>query len=399
MKSHSFRALFFIFSFLAITGQDYLHAQSNEDKAVSITSVKRSDGQGYDLYATNKFHVEVFLSATFPQLRNLTSSQPLPHQQIIPPTSSDVYLLSLTIQDAKKGYGYKLSYAHAYGNPENVQPDDYLYYFPFAHGTKHKISQGFLGTFSHQNENSYAVDFNFDVGTEIYAARPGTVVEVKKDSNIGGRDVRYASFTNFILIVHSDGTFGNYVHLQYNGSFVVPGDTVEVGQLIGLSGNTGISTGPHLHFDVRVPTLNGKMQSIPIAFRGPNDEEIIPEVGRYYYAHHPGQPPFPITFGRDLQHSNFSTYSRAIPHNDAFETRSEQVDDSYIVYLQNGHDTAFDVSFDMTMRNMTASVEFPLNFIIPAKTELFVSILHAIPGKQQISYAPRISYREISQGR
>lgn len=87
-----------------------------------------------------------------------------------------------------------------------------------------------------------AVDFGVSVGTPVYAAADGIVVT----STWGGSD----SYGYYIKIKHYNGLYTLYAHAS---SLVVSvGQEVKQGQLIMYSGNTGNSTGPHLHFEVRV---------------------------------------------------------------------------------------------------------------------------------------------------
>ena len=91
-----------------------------------------------------------------------------------------------------------------------------------------------------------AVDFGVSVGTPVYAAADGIVVT----STWGGSD----SYGYYIKIKHYNGLYTLYAH----GSSLVAkvGQEVKQGQLIMYSGNTGNSTGPHLHFEVRVAPNN-----------------------------------------------------------------------------------------------------------------------------------------------
>jgi len=86
-----------------------------------------------------------------------------------------------------------------------------------------------------------AVDFGVHIGTPILAAAKGTV----KITIMGGYNSGYGSY---IVIDHPNGTQTLYAHLS--GSVVYQGQQVSQGQIIGYSGNTGRSTGPHLHFEV-----------------------------------------------------------------------------------------------------------------------------------------------------
>ena len=87
-----------------------------------------------------------------------------------------------------------------------------------------------------------AIDIGTSVGTTLYAAAAGQVIIAREGGWNGG-------YGSYVVISHYNGTQTVYGHMsQVN---VNPGDLVYQGQIIGLSGNTGHSTGPHLHFEVR----------------------------------------------------------------------------------------------------------------------------------------------------
>ncbi|MDH3652333.1 MAG: M23 family metallopeptidase [Saprospiraceae bacterium] len=127
--------------------------------------------------------------------------------------------------------------------------------------------QGPHGSFSHQNSHAY--DFGMRQGSGVHAARAGIVAYVRKDSQKGCPDRSCLEDANSILINHSDGSFASYAHLQYQGSLVEPGDSVQQGQLIGYSGNTGWSSAPHLHFEVFVARRSGR-STLPVRFQTQN---------------------------------------------------------------------------------------------------------------------------------
>ena len=143
-----------------------------------------------------------------------------------------------------------------------------------------KIAQGFHG-FSHKDwpeENvdwSYSVDFILPEGTELIASRAGVVVAVKVNGkiNYSGKDAKKGEvacekWMNELGIKHSDGTYADYAHLKHKGSFVKVGDKVKQGQVIGLSGNTGWSSEPHLDFSIFKRNYKGrKIKSIKFKFK------------------------------------------------------------------------------------------------------------------------------------
>ena len=87
-----------------------------------------------------------------------------------------------------------------------------------------------------------AIDYGVSVGTTVYAAADGVVMST---ANLSG------SYGTYVVIRHANGLQSYYAHGTYGSICVSPGQIVKKGQKIMLSGNTGNSTGPHLHFEVR----------------------------------------------------------------------------------------------------------------------------------------------------
>lgn len=141
--------------------------------------------------------------------------------------------------------------------------DSALYALPYAVGAAFLVTNT-SGHFRRANGGVglYAIDFAMQIGTPIHAARAGVVVAVR-DSFADGNGVDLQE--NFVFVRHADGTIGRYFHLTMDGARVNVGDRVEQGDLLGLSGNTGRTAGPHLHFDVQRcgPNLPPRYNALP----------------------------------------------------------------------------------------------------------------------------------------
>jgi len=140
----------------------------------------------------------------------------------------------------------------------------FAYHLPYKKGSSHLLVQGYYSPYTHRNR--VALDFKMKKRTKIYAARGGVVVRMNESGNKGGMRAEYRQQANYIVIRHEDGSFAGYWHLKKNGVLVNTGDTVQTGQLIGLSGNTGYTAFPHLHFSVWYTDENGRRQSLPTRF-------------------------------------------------------------------------------------------------------------------------------------
>ncbi|MGP3979264.1 peptidoglycan DD-metalloendopeptidase family protein [Streptomyces sp. 8N114] len=118
--------------------------------------------------------------------------------------------------------------------------------------------EGALGTPYHQRGGAWSsgmhtgIDFTVPTGTPVKAAGPGTV----QTAGQGG------AYGNQVVIRHQDGTYSQYAHLSKIS--VSAGKHVKGGQKIGLSGNTGNTSGPHLHFEIRTgPEYGSDINPVP----------------------------------------------------------------------------------------------------------------------------------------
>lgn len=162
----------------------------------------------------------------------------------------------------KHSFSYALIFSPDPDQPGSVEGPAYA--LPWQ-GGPFRISQGAGGDFSHNTPRGrYAVDVAMPVGTPIVAARSGTVVSIRNGQS--GRHPDPAG--NYVRIRHADGTEGAYLHLARGSVSVKAGQKVKVGTPLGQSGNTGRSTGPHLHFVVQKP-LGESLVSIPFRFAQP----------------------------------------------------------------------------------------------------------------------------------
>jgi murein DD-endopeptidase MepM/ murein hydrolase activator NlpD len=99
-----------------------------------------------------------------------------------------------------------------------------------------------------------AVDLIVPQSTPVFAAADGVVTFVHDNCNIGGPSPPYWNCTNFIAIMHSNGEYSRYDHLEYGSAKVMVGQQVHAGQEIAKVGMTGYTYIPHLHFHLFVFT-------------------------------------------------------------------------------------------------------------------------------------------------
>lgn len=254
----------------------------NSQSRQMLKVTQRRDGNVIRFLVENLESADV--TATFDLgLVNLKGSTPFPFTTTFAPHQT-IEAFTLSPIDEAQEWHFSLTNAYTLGSNRAVHDDRFVYSLPYTPGQAFLVSQADDGAFSHTGPERHAIDWQMPEGTPVLAARGGIVVETKDDSSAGGADRSFENSANYILIQHSDGTIGNYAHLLKHGVKVKVGQTVNTGDVIGLSGNTGFSSGPHLHFSV-FKTRNGReRESIAIRYRTANATAERLASGKVYLA-------------------------------------------------------------------------------------------------------------------
>ncbi len=171
-------------------------------------------------------------------------------------------------------------YMAVLGEPDALHRANEPYRAPFALARSFLVTQAAPTRITHGDPASlFAVDIEMSIGTQIYAAREGTVIEVASRYFEGGADPRHMRNANIVRVLHPDGTMALYAHLGWDSIRVKPGQVVRRGEYIADSGNTGFTTGPHLHFAVQ-RNAGMRLESVPVEFAGPGGGSVQARTGQ-----------------------------------------------------------------------------------------------------------------------
>lgn len=232
------------------------------DLRVKLETRKHEAGE--TLMVRNDLHAPVEIELRIEAQENVSGVSDEPIRWVLPARST-IRLATLAPREAGKPMSYKPRLRHALGDPRLV-PLHYKYPLPWQ-GGPFRLTQGANGRYSHFTpKGRYAIDIAMPEGTPILAARGGMVVRIENAQTGRGNNPS----GNYVRILHDDGTMGVYLHLMQGSVNVREGQRVVVGAPIGRSGNTGNSTGPHLHFVVQ-RNVGMALESIPFEFAQPVD--------------------------------------------------------------------------------------------------------------------------------
>ncbi len=230
------------------------------DNQVKLETKKHEAGE--TLLVRNDLYAPVQVELRLEQLANVVGAPNKPISWVLPPRSQ-IRLVTLTAQDAGKPLRYTPKLRYAMGDPR-LLPTQKSYPLPWR-GGPFRLTQGANGQYSHFTpKGRYAMDIAMPEGTPIVAARGGTVVKTENQQSGRGNNPS----GNYVRILHDDGTMGVYLHLMKGSVAVSEGSRVSAGSLLARSGNTGNSTGPHLHFVVQ-RNVGLSLESIPFDFAQP----------------------------------------------------------------------------------------------------------------------------------
>jgi murein DD-endopeptidase MepM/ murein hydrolase activator NlpD len=219
--------------------------------------------KGVDVvFVRNDLYAPVEVALAFTGMSNVRGAPAKAIRRVLP-ARSNTRLALLTAIASGKPLVYSPQFQYSLGDPSGAA-QSYRYPLPWR-GGPFRLSQGANGQYSHYGpKNRYAMDIAMPVGTPIIAARAGVVVKTENSQSGRGNDAS----GNFVRVLHDDGTMGVYLHLKQGSVSVREGQRVAVGSPLALSGNTGNSSGPHLHFVVQRNTGEG-LVSIPYQFIQP----------------------------------------------------------------------------------------------------------------------------------
>jgi murein DD-endopeptidase MepM/ murein hydrolase activator NlpD len=206
---------------------------------------------GQVMFARNDGPAPVSVLVRLTVSENVVSDGALPVVAVVAPRSRQ-RLVRLSQENRRLAWRYQYGWSWRLGDYKATHHSYAAYRVPWLDGRAFRIGQAPGGRITTHDKpwNRNAIDVSMPEGTPIVAARAGTVVEVTEGFSEGGKDESFVNQANVVRLVHEDGTLAEYVHLMQGGSAVRVGEKVAAGKLIGYSGNTGFSSGPHLHFAV-----------------------------------------------------------------------------------------------------------------------------------------------------
>lgn len=237
-------------------------------------------GAGIDLVADNGLYAPVELKLRIDAIQGLHVPADDPELRWVLPSRSATVLITLDLLDKSSEPSIDYRFEYLAGDPGAQHRPSEAYRVPFSIASDFPVSQAYPDNKTHVSPDSYyAIDVAMPIGTDIFAARAGIVFDVASDNFKSGLNPeRDGPLANVVRILHDDGTYAIYAHLNWNSIRVKPGDRVERGQYIADSGNTGFSSGPHLHFAV-VRNAGLRIESVPIEFQGAGTTSVKPATG------------------------------------------------------------------------------------------------------------------------
>ena len=250
-----------------------------EKPEVRLFQQGRSDGVA--LIAQNTYYGPVQIAFRLKPIENVSLQTKRSGLATLPPRSqTELVVVGKSVDNVDLRFDSEFQFIP--GEPGVQHQPDQPYRLPYALSTSVRVSQAYPVIKTHSDPASqYAIDFVMPIGTDVFAARDGVVIEVASDFFEAGTDYEVdGPRANVVRVLHDDGTMALYVHLNWNTIRVVPGQHVRRGEYLADSGNTGFTTGPHLHFVVQ-RNEGGALVAVPVEFANPDGPITLVTGGTY----------------------------------------------------------------------------------------------------------------------
>ena len=249
-----------------------------------VNLLQRAEPNGVTLIAQNTYYSPVQIAFRLRPIENVSPDTRRSGLATLPPRSqTELVVVGKSVDDVDLRFDSEFEFIP--GEPGALHRPEQPYRLPYALSTSIRVSQAYPDLKTHVDAASrHAIDFAMPIGTDVFAARDGIVIEVASDFFESGTNYQVdGPRANIVRILHDDGTMGLYVHLNWNTIRVVPGQRVARGEYLADSGNTGFSTGPHLHFVVQ-RNEGGALVAVPLEFASPSGPVTL-ATGRSYAAY------------------------------------------------------------------------------------------------------------------
>lgn len=243
----------------------------------------RSEAQpgGVQIIARNECRCPAEVAVWVTEADNIAGGVDANRAVTVLPAGAEQTVMVLKARQTGAPMSYELQQGFVLGDPAAEHRPEAAYLPPIAPAAEFLVTQAFPDQVTHGTPDSrHAIDIAMPEGSGVFAARAGSVVAVAYANFRGGANAaQFASKANLVRILHDDGTFAIYAHLAWDSIRVRPGQRVARGERIAASGNTGFSTGPHLHFAV---LRNEGLQSVsvPVRFSDGRGGLVVPRTGQ-----------------------------------------------------------------------------------------------------------------------
>jgi len=224
-------------------------AAASEPYPFKFETSREQGGSVIRAYNNGAVPVSVRLVLTLSE--NVATDQRFPLYVVVPPRTN-LSVARLYAAEPRKAWRYQTRSSNAYGSYQAQHDPAAMYRVPWMDGRTFVIGQAPGGKITtHDTPSSReAIDVTMPEGTPVVAARGGVVFQAISEHSEGRLDKALWQKANMVRVLHDDGTIGNYLHFMHDGVAVKTGEAVRAGKLLGYSGSTGYSAGPHLHFSI-----------------------------------------------------------------------------------------------------------------------------------------------------